>query len=275
MTSPSTPAPPPPPQLAPPPSPPPPRLWKRLVPRLPKTVQGRRRLTTAGTLIGAALLGYLTTCLAYPRPLFGRDHAISRVVGLPVDQAERELSAVGFKVEVAGEEPDPEVPAGTVLWQDPPADLIVPQATTVTLTRSGGPAPVPVPDITDFEVDVAIRVLIAAGLKLGAVDSVPSSTEAGVIVGTRPSAGTAKTPGSTVDLLVSQGPSSLDVPNVVGLDRAAATKRIEDAGFRVGRISRGEGRRGSSNSVLEQRPAGGGKAARGSRIDLVVGREAE
>lgn len=244
--------------------------WQRLVPRLPKTVPGRRRFTTFATLITAALLGYLTTCLAYPRPLLSRDHAVPRLVGLPVDQAEREASNLGFKVEIAGEEPDPEVPAGTVLWQDPPADLIVPQGTTVALTRSSGPAPVPVPDVTDFEVDLANRVLIAAGLRVGTIDSVPSSTDPGVIVGTRPSAGSAETPGSTVDLLVSQGASSLDVPNVVGLDSADARKRIEEAGFRMGRISRAEGRRGSANTVLEQRPAGGAKAARGTRIDLVV-----
>ncbi len=246
------------------------RTWKRLTPRLPKTVTGRRRLTTIVTLTAAAMLGYLTTWLAYPRPLLSRDHAIPRLVGLPVDQAERAIATLGFKAEIAGEEPDPEVPAGTVLWQDPPADIIVPQGTTIALTRSGGPAAVPVPDVTDFEVDLATRVLIAAGHRVGTIDSVPGAADAGIVVATRPGAGSAETPGSTVDLLVSQGATAIDVPNVVGLDRADAKKRIEEAGFRIGRISRGEGRRGSANTVLEQRPAGGGKAARGTRIDLVV-----
>ncbi len=244
--------------------------WKRLRPRLPKTVAGRRWLTTLLTLTMAAALGYFTTCLAYPRPMLGRDHAIPRLVGLPMDQAEREASDLGFKVETSGEEPDPEVPAGAVLWQNPPSDLIVPQGTTIALTRSSGPAAVPVPDVSDFDVEMASRVLTAAGLRVGSIDSVPGSNETGVIVGTRPGAGSAETPGSTVDLLVSQGASTLDVPNVVGLDRADARKRLEDAGFRIGRISRGEGRRGSGNTVLEQRPAGGAKAARGTRIDLVV-----
>jgi serine/threonine-protein kinase len=202
--------------------------------------------------------------------MLSRDHAIPRVVGLPVDQAEREITGLGFKVEVAGEEPDPEVPAGIVLWQTPPPDLIVPQGTTVTVTRSSGPAAVPVPDVTDFEVDLAGRVLLAAGLRVGAVESVPGATEAGVIVGTRPSAGSAETPGSTVDLLVSQGASAVEVPNVVGLDPTAARRRIEEAAFRVGRISRREGFRGAANTVIEQHPAGGARAARGTRIDLVI-----
>ena len=243
---------------------------RRLSLWLPKTQKGRRRLTTWGTLIGSGLLGYLTTCIAYPRPIFERDHAVIRVVGLPVDEAERQLTAMGFKVAIAGEDPDPEVPAGTVLWQDPPPDLVVPQGTTISLTRSGGPAPVAIPDLTDFEPDIATKVLIAAGLKLGSIDSVPSTSAAGVIVGTRPGAGSAKTPGSTVDLLVSQGPSSLEVPSLIGLSLPEAKARIETAGFRLGRVSRIEGRRGVSASVAEQRPVGGGKATRGSRIDLVV-----
>jgi serine/threonine-protein kinase len=245
------------------------RVWTRLVPRLPKTVAGRRRLTTFLTLTGAGALGYLATCFAYPRPILGRDHAIPRLVGLPTDQAERDASSLGFKVEIAGEEPDPEVPAGAVLWQTPPADLIVPQGTTISLTRSSGPAVVPVPDVTDFDLDLAGRVLTAAGLRVGTIDSVPGTSEPGVIVGTRPGAGSAETPGSTVDLLVSQGAATIEVPNVVGLDRNEARKRIEDAGFRLGRVSRREARR-APNTVLEQRPIGGLKATRGARIDLVI-----
>ncbi|MBM4186981.1 MAG: PASTA domain-containing protein [Gemmatimonadetes bacterium] len=237
---------------------------------LPKTVPGRRRLTATLVVLGAGLTGYLTTCIAYPRPLFGRDHAVARVVGLPVSEAEQQLAAQGFKVEIEGEEPDPEVPAGAVLAQDPPPDLVVPEGTIVTLTRSGGPSPVPVPDVIEFETELATRVVLAAGLRLGDVDSVPSATPAGVVVATRPAAGT-MVPGSTIDLVVSQGPVAVEVPNVVGLTRAQATARLAAAGFRLGRAIRAEGRRGDPNIVLEQRPAGGERTTPGSRVDLIFG----
>lgn len=245
------------------------RLTKVRIP-LPRTVVGRRRLVATMTLVGAGMAGYLTTWIAYPRPIFSRGHAILRVVGMPAADAEGQLQAQGFKVEVEGEEPDPEVPAGAVLTQSPPADLVVPEGTTVTLTRSSGPSPVPVPDIVDFDVDLAIRVVFAAGLKLGDVDTVPGSAPAGVVLSTRPATGTT-VPGSSIDLVVSQGPVLVEVPNVIGLDRSQATARIQAAGFRVGRISRVEGRRGDPNVVSEQRPAGGERAAPGSRIDLIFG----
>jgi beta-lactam-binding protein with PASTA domain len=244
------------------------RRWR---PSLPKTVAGRRRLLAVTVLLGAGLAGYLTSWIIYPRPLFGRDHAVARVVGLPVDQAEQELTAQGFKVTVEGEEPDPEVPAGSVLTQDPPPDLIAPEGTTITVTRSSGPSPVPIPDVTDFELDLATKVVLAAGLRVGVVDTVPSTTPAGVVLATRPPVGGTNVPGSSIDLMVSQGPIAVEVPNVIGLDRAQARARIEAAGFRLGRISKDEGRRGDPNTVIEQRPAGGERAAPGTRIDLIVG----
>ena len=237
---------------------------------LPKTVVGRRRLTTVAVLVGSGLAGYLTTCIAYPGSTFQRDHVVTRVLGMPAAQAEQSLTSQGFKVQIGGEEADPEVPAGAVLWQDPPPDLVVPEGTTVTLTRSAGPSPTLVPDLTDFDLEAAIRILIAAGLKVGGVDTVPGGPDPDVIVGTRPGAGAPKSPGSTIDLIVSQGPMESDVPNVVGLRPDDARRQLEAAGFKVGRIKTVEGRRGPPGTILEQIPSAGARVARRSRIDLIV-----
>jgi serine/threonine-protein kinase len=218
----------------------------------------------------AAAAGYLTTCIAYPRPFLRRDNSVARVIGMPLDQAERALSTRGFKPKIDGEEPDPQIPAGRVLWQDPPPDLIVPEGTTVTLTKSSGPAPVPVPDVTDFELEQATKVVLAAGLKLGGVDTVPSAAEAGVVIGIRPQPGSGKPPGSTVTLVVSQGPASVPVPNVIGLRQDEARRQLETAGLRVGRVSRSDRRRGPPGTVVEQRPAAGTGVPRQARVDLVV-----
>jgi serine/threonine-protein kinase len=189
---------------------------------------------------------------------------------MPVSDAEQLLDGQGFKIKVAGEEPDPEVPAGAVLRQEPPPDLVVPRGTTIELVRSSGPAIVPVPDVADFDIESAIRVVVAAGLKLGEIDTVPGGSERDIVVGTRPEAGAAKTPGSTIDLLVSEGPSGIAVPNVVGLRQEDARKQLESAGFRVGRVTRTEARRGPPNTVVEQQPAAGVRSSRRTRIDLLV-----
>jgi len=243
-------------------------IWQRIP--LPKTVAARRRLFTAAVLAVAAFSGYLTTCIVYPRSIFGRDHAVVRVIGMPITEAEQRLSGLGFKVAIEGDQPDPDVPAGAVLWQDPPPDVIVPQGTTVTLTRSSGPAQVSIPDLTDFELEAALKILLASGLKLGDVDSVPNNADPGVVLGTRPGPGAPQVPGSSVDLIVSLGPSTIAVPNVVGLRLDEALQRLQDAGLRVGRVDRATGRRGPPGTVLEQRPAATTRSARLGRVDLLV-----
>ncbi|MGE3618614.1 MAG: hypothetical protein AB7L66_22275, partial [Gemmatimonadales bacterium] len=45
---------------------------------LPKTVAGRRWLTATVVLLASAGAGYFSTCILYPRPIFGSDHSIIR-----------------------------------------------------------------------------------------------------------------------------------------------------------------------------------------------------
>jgi len=245
---------------------------KAIVPwvRLPKTVAGRRRLKAAGILAGAALAGYLGTCIAFPSTsLLGRDDAVARVLGLPLDQAQRELTRQGFRVKVDQEEPDPAVPVGHVLWQDPPPDLILPQGSPIHLVVSAGPASIPVPDLSGFDLDQATKVLLAAGLKVGVVDSIASASEAGVIVATRPAPGSGRLPGGAVDLVVSRGPANIRVPNVLGVKQEEARSRLEAVGLRVGRVSR-RAERSGAGVVLEQHPGAGTLSPKDARVDLVV-----
>jgi beta-lactam-binding protein with PASTA domain len=237
----------------------------------PVTVKGRDRLRITLILLGAALGGYLVTCVAYPAPLITRDHAVARVLGLPLATAQKELEDQGLKVKVEGDEADPVVPAGHVTWQDPPAETVLPNGSLVHLTTSSGPEPIPVPDVISFELDQARQVVEAAGLRLGALDSIASSVEEGIVVATRPATGTTRPPGAAVDLVLSKGPADIRVPDVVGLRQEDARHRLEAAGLRVGIVSTRTGRPGSAGTVLEQRPTSGVFSPHEGRINLIIG----
>jgi serine/threonine-protein kinase len=73
-----------------------------------------------------------------------------------------------------------------------------------------------------------------------------------------------------VTLVVSQGPASVPVPNVVGLRQDEARRQLETAGLRVGRVSRSATKKGPPGTVVEQRPAAGTGVTRQARVDLVV-----
>jgi serine/threonine-protein kinase len=84
--------------------------------------------------------------------------------------------------------------------------MVLPENSVVTYAISSGPAPIPVPDVIGFSRANAERVLAAAGLRRGVVDTVAADPEPGVVIATRPAAGTGRGWGDTVDLVVSGRP---------------------------------------------------------------------
>lgn len=236
----------------------------------PVTVQGRDRLRI-GVILGTAVVaGYLVTCVAYPAPLITRDREVARVLGLPRAQAEKELGQQGFKSKVDGEEPDPVIPAGHVVWQDPPPATSLTSGTVVHLTLSSGPGPVTMPDVIAFELDQARQVIEAAGLRINDIDSVSSASDPGLIIATRPPAGGVRQPGAAVDLVVSKGPADIRVPDVVGLKQEVARERLEAAGLRLGTITTRSARRNPAGIVLDQRPGAGVFSPHEGRVSLVI-----
>lgn len=228
----------------------------------------------AGLLAAAAIAGYLVSLLAWPAPIVEQDVVVAVVVDQPLEAAEAALTGQGFRVKVMeARESDPVLPAGHVTWQDPPGGMRLPQGSVVTLTLSAGPAPVAVPDVAQFTREDAERVLVAAGLTVGRIDSIPSAAERGVVVVTRPGAGTPRLAGRAVDLVVSRGPADVRVPTVTGLVEADARQRLERVGLLVGLVEPRPASRGRPGTVLEQRPAAGTRTAAGSRVDLIIAAE--
>lgn len=152
-------------------------------------------------LIGYAISGYWIS----PGAVFTSEHAVPRVLELPVADARERLDQLGFRVRVDGERANPVIPQGAVVWQDPPPETVVPPNSTVQLVLSGGPAPVTVPDVVGLSLPFAESIIEAAGLKLGRVDRVTSGQEADVVLSMRPPPGNGRPPGFSVELLVSAG----------------------------------------------------------------------
>ncbi|MFL5496495.1 MAG: PASTA domain-containing protein [Gemmatimonadales bacterium] len=166
----------------------------------------RRFLRDLGLVALTFVVGYGVSALwISPGSLVSRDHAIPRVLGLSEATARTRLVGLGFRARLDGERPSDTSPRGTVVWQDPPPDMALPANSTVQLVLSGGPAPSTVPDVIGFAVAEAQKVFDAAGVKLGRVDTVRAGPEAGVVIATRPAAGTGRPRGAAVDLVVSGG----------------------------------------------------------------------
>lgn len=172
-------------------------------PRTPS--RGQRRLAREAALVAAlAFAGFaLAAVWLSPVPLIPRRAMVPRVLDLEADSARRALAALGYRAVLASAEEDDVVPAGRILWQDPPPGLALPAGGTVTLTASAGRPEYPVPDLNGLDARQAGVILEAAGFRLGAIDTaIDRQRELGIVLGTRPSAGAARQAGTQVDLIV-------------------------------------------------------------------------
>jgi serine/threonine-protein kinase len=238
-----------------------------------KTMAGRRLLKQALAVLAAFIVGYLPTmCWLFPAPLFSQDRTVPRVLDDELSTAQRKLESQGFRPRVDEEQTDAAAPKGVVIWQDPPPLTIAPPNTHVSLILSAGPSDVGVPDVVGFPEPLAERVVKAGGFKRGGVDTVPSPTEAGLVVSTSPPAATARPAGSTVDLVVSSGPAEIAVPNLSGLTIQESRERLVQAGLDLGAVTFRSVAGRTDATVVSQRPDAGTLAARHTRVDLVINR---
>ena len=170
----------------------------------------RRFARDLGLVALTFAVGYVVSSYyVNPGSVTADDHAIPRVLGQPLDQARAALANAGFRSRIDGERTSPTVPRGGVVWQDPPADMVVPPNSVVQLVASAGPAPATVPDVVGLALPYAEKVVEAAGIRVGRVDTVRGAgPEAGVVIATRPGAGNGRPRGTAVDLVVSGAPST-------------------------------------------------------------------
>ncbi len=195
-----------------------------------------------------------------------------RVLGLTAEKAQEELRRRNLQPAEVGQAPHDVIPAGSVIWQDPPPETIVPELTDVDLIVSSGPQAVVVPDVTNLDFRLARRIIRAAGLTIGRVDSIQVPAPKGVAVQTRPAAGMALEPGATIDVVVSRGEPTITVPHVVGLVLNDAQTMIEEAGLIVGSYWERTEVTGTPGTIAEQRPPGGTLAAPGTSVELIIAR---
>lgn len=156
----------------------------------------------------AVTAGLLMSWLLYPTSIGSATVEVPQLRGTNASQAVTDLAAIGLRGRLAGELADPFTAAGNVSWQSPAAGTFLPESSVVQIGVSTGTPRVLVPELADLDVAAATRVLIAAGLKAGTIETTSDAAEPGVILGSRPDARQPIRAGSAVDLIVSSGPRS-------------------------------------------------------------------
>lgn len=124
-----------------------------------------------------------------------------------------------------------------------------------------------VPAVEGMPLDQAVRTLQDEGFKSDIVNRESDAPE-GTVFEQDPAAGEDVEEGSTVQIVVSRGPATTAVPDVVGDESDAARGRLSDAGFdvRVVEVFSAE----PEGVVVAQNPPGGEEAESGSSVRINV-----
>jgi serine/threonine-protein kinase len=174
-----------------------------------------------------------------------------------------------------------EAPVNTVLEQDPAASPPADQAALdcsfltffcskpeVTLTVSSGPGSGKVPATAGLSREEAEEKLGAAGFETKAQGTNSATVEEGLVIHSEPAGGSTATNGSTVILVVSNGPKLVKVPVLVGSQRRLAVQQIRGRGLTPS-VSEEEDN-SPAGEVISQSPSAGSEVEPGATVAITV-----
>jgi serine/threonine-protein kinase len=197
-----------------------------------------------------------------------RNVSVPSLVGKSRDAAVKELTSMGLDADV--HEVPSDKPSDTVTAQDPRPGTIVVEGASVRVNVSSGPKPVAVPAVIGQTYETAAAQLQAAGFTVGRAD-VQSDQPAGQVVDQDPPGNSTASRGSSVTLSVSQGPTTVPVPDVSLQTVADARATLRAAGFKSTVTQQETDDEALDGLVISQDPAGNAQADPKSVVSLTVG----
>jgi len=225
---------------------------------------GRYVLIALGVIAVLALAGLVGWAVFRPAPEQVR---VPSLIGSTVEQAQALLAERDLTLGQTSEKADPEAPVGAVIEQSPaPDDLVDPQ-TAVDVVVSSGPETTLVPQVVGLELGAARPLITDAQLVLGTTTPQSSDQPEGTILSVDPPEGSEVPVGSTVNVTVSSGTTT--VPDVVGKPSGEAQAILAQAGFDV-RVTEEETSAQPPGVVVFQAPPAGTEVNAGTRVAITV-----
>jgi eukaryotic-like serine/threonine-protein kinase len=167
-------------------------------------------------LTAFGLLGLLTVLVfVLFQALGGGDEpetvTIPNVTNVPEEEAVQRLEDEGLVVRIT-REPSEEIEQGRAIRTDPPAGESLEEGSTIELFISAGPAESEVPPLIGQDEATARQLIEDAGFVVGNITTRPDEQPEGIVVEQSPPAGVRAGEGSPIDLVISEGPQTVDLP---------------------------------------------------------------
>ena len=158
---------------------------------------------------------------------------VPELVGLTIELATAALNEKNLKIGRVTEKFSATLEAGLLIDGNPASGSEVRKDSTVDLIVSKGIEQVELTNFQGKTSDQAQSELTAAGLIVSSKYEYSDTIPVGTVISQTPSDVATVGKGEKVLLIISKGPSKIFVPNVYSLSKLAATKILEDLGFKV------------------------------------------
>jgi eukaryotic-like serine/threonine-protein kinase len=221
---------------------------------------------TGGFILAYAIVFFFV----FPARLTPQEIAVPNVLGLTFDDARSRLTTAGFAAEQGESRFNVGSPRMTVLSQTPAAGATAPRGAKIVLDVSAGQRKVAIPNIVGMTRDQAQLALEKVGLEVGPVVERESPLPRGEVMATSPLAGAEAILPSTVTLTVSSGPSTIQLPDLVGQPLAQARSTLEQLGLHTAGVAVDSAAADPDGTVTKQSPAAGTTVDAGASVALTV-----
>lgn len=205
---------------------------------------------------------------------------IPDVSGLSVTEAQDRLVGFDFEPRLGEAEPSEEYEEDVVIRTDPPAFQQAAAGSVVTMIPSAGPPETTVPQIVGLPEEEAQEALLDANLGIGertteASDEAPE----GEVLSADPAPGESVAEGTAVNLVISSGEETVEVPDVTNMSEEAAIERLQTAceprPCLTVNVSREFSEEFAEGRVIRQTPEPQEEVRIGSSVAIVASRGSE
>ena len=164
----------------------------------------------------------------------GKDRIkVPNLVGLTVESATAALKSSDLKIGRTSEKYSESFEAGFIIDGNPSSGSAVRKDSSIDLIISKGLEQVELTNFQGKTSDQAQSELTAAGLIASSKYEYSDIIPIGTVISQTPSDVSTVGKGEKITLIISKGPSKIFIPNVYSLSKLAATKILEDLGFKV------------------------------------------
>lgn len=214
------------------------------------------------------------------------------LLGKTMTEAKIELKELGIDITLKGSESSSKYSAGQIMEQNIAEGTKVEVGSSVEVTIAGSGSSgtsgsstsstaadstssttdteVTVPNVVGKDEATARAAIEAAGLTVGTVTEASSDTvTSGLVISQTVAANTKTAKGTKVNLVLSSGPSSVKVTDVIGHEQSRAEKELTAAGFQVS-VKQAYSSEVRAGLVISTSPERGTSVAPGSTVTMTV-----